>query len=60
MQIEIARALRAPRTTPDAYDLILKARAIGNEPPNQQRWAEGLSLYEQAPRLDPSSVLADL
>ena len=58
VEIEVARARRAPRTTPDAYDLILRARAVGNEAPNEQTWAEGLSLYEQALRLDPSSVLA--
>src|ERR1051326_3394480 len=58
VEIETARALRAPPTTPDAFDLILKARALGNQPPSEQRAAEVMSLYEQALRLDPSSVVA--
>lgn len=58
VQIEVARARRLPPSSPDAFDLILRARALRNQPVNRQRYDEALSLYEQALRLDPSSVLA--
>jgi len=58
IEIEIARGRRAPPSTPDAFDLILRARSLRNQPENRQRFEEALSLYDQALRLDPSSVLA--
>ena len=56
--IETARGRRAPPASPDAFDLILRARTLRNQPYSQQRRDEALSFYEQALRLDPSSVLA--
>jgi adenylate cyclase len=58
IELEVARGRRVPPTTPDAFDLILRARALRNQPKSRQRYEEALSLYEQALRLDPSSVLA--
>jgi adenylate cyclase len=58
IEIEIARGRRAPPSSPDAFDLILRARALRNLPQEPRRFDEALSLYEQALRLDPSSVLA--
>ncbi len=56
--VEAARGRRAPPASPDAFDLILRARALRNQPYSVQRYDEALSLYEQALRLDASSVLA--
>jgi TolB-like protein len=58
IEIEVARGLRTPQAAPDAFDLILRARALRNQPYDRQRFREAQSLYEQALRLDPSSVLA--
>ena len=58
VEIEIARGLREPASTPDAFDLILRARALRNQPDNATREAAMMALFEQALRLDPSSVLA--
>jgi adenylate cyclase len=58
IELEVARGRRVPPTAPDAFDLVLRARALRNQPSNRQRFDEALSLYEQALRLDPSSVLA--
>ena len=58
IELEVARGRRVPPTTPDAFDLILRARALRNQPKSRQRYDEALSFYEQALRLDPSSVLA--
>jgi adenylate cyclase len=58
VEIEKARSLRERPTDPDAFDLILRARAIENRPPNRQRNQEALTLYERALMLDPSSVQA--
>jgi hypothetical protein len=37
VEIEKARSLRERPTNPDAFDLVLQARALGNRPPNLQR-----------------------
>ena len=58
IEIEVAHGLRTPPAAPDAFDLILRARALRNQPYSRQRFNEAQSLYEQALRLDPSSVLA--
>ena len=58
IEVEIARGRRSPQSSPDAFDLILRARALFNQPQNRGRFDAALSLYEQALRLDPSSVLA--
>jgi TolB-like protein/rhodanese-related sulfurtransferase len=58
VEIEKARSLRERPTNPDAFDLVLQARALGNRPPNLQRNDEQQALYERALSLDPSSVPA--
>jgi adenylate cyclase len=56
--IESARSKRERPTNPDAFDLIQRARAMGLHPMGTREKAERLALYEQALRLDPTSVLA--
>ena len=58
IEIEKARSLREHRTKPDAFDLILRARAFEDLPPTAERSKEAQSLYERALLLDPSSVQA--
>jgi adenylate cyclase len=53
---EAARSARA--TNPDAFDLILRARSITNQPESQHRYDEAETLYERALKLDPTSVEA--
>jgi adenylate cyclase len=55
---ESARSKRERPTNPDAFDLILRARSIGLHPMGAQEHAQRLALYEQALRLDPTSLLA--
>lgn len=45
-------------TSPDAFDLILRARSIGLHTMGPQEHAERLRLFEQALRLDPNAVSA--
>jgi adenylate cyclase len=56
--IEAARSLRERPANPDAFDLILRARAIDNLPRTKDRTTQVLTLYEQALQRDPSAVLA--
>jgi TolB-like protein/DNA-binding winged helix-turn-helix (wHTH) protein/cytochrome c-type biogenesis protein CcmH/NrfG len=56
--IEAARSLRERATDPDAFDLILRARAIESRPSTKDTAAQALKLYEQALERDPNSVLA--
>jgi adenylate cyclase len=58
VEIEKARSLRERPTNPDAFDLVLQARTLENQPPSVQRNDEGKALYERALELDPSSVAA--
>jgi TolB-like protein/DNA-binding winged helix-turn-helix (wHTH) protein len=58
VEIEKARSLRERPTNPDAFDLILRARALYNQPPSLQRHLEAQALFERALMLDPSSVSA--
>jgi TolB-like protein/DNA-binding winged helix-turn-helix (wHTH) protein len=57
-QIAQARSWREQPTNPDAFDLILRGRALYNEPTNVQRHIEAQALFERALALDPSSVEA--
>jgi hypothetical protein len=57
-EIEKARGLHERPTNPDAFDLILRARALYNQPTNVQRHQEAQALFERALALDPSSVSA--
>jgi TolB-like protein/DNA-binding winged helix-turn-helix (wHTH) protein len=56
--IEAARSLRERPTNPDAFDLILRARAIWQRANTQDTAAQALRLYEQALERDPNAVLA--
>ena len=60
VDIESARAVRERPSNPQAFDLILQARALTNQPPSPQRLAGALSFYERALETDPSSVPAML
>ncbi len=56
--IESARSKRERPTNPDAFDLLLQARSLGNQPISPQQHAERKALLEQALKLDPVSVAA--
>jgi TolB-like protein len=56
--IEAARSLRERPTNPDAFDLILRARAIHLLPDTTDTIRQTLRLYEQALERDSHSVLA--
>jgi TolB-like protein/Flp pilus assembly protein TadD len=58
VDVETARSKRERPTNPDAFDLILRARALGLHPMGTREKAERLGLYDQALRLDPTSVRA--
>ena len=48
VDIESARSLRERPTSPDAFDLILRARSMEHLPQTPQRDKETLALYERA------------
>ena len=56
--IEAARSLRERPANPDAFDLILRARAIDVRPRSKETLAQVLALYRQALERDPNAVLA--
>jgi len=56
--IESARSKRERPTNPDAFDFIIRARALRLHPMGPREEAERIALYEQALRLDPTSILA--
>lgn len=58
LEIAKTRSLREHPTNPDAFDLILRARALYNQPTNVQRHIQAQALFERALVLDPSSVTA--
>jgi adenylate cyclase len=58
LDIESARSKRERPASPDAFDLILRARSIWSHPMGQREEAESLALFEQALRLDPTSIEA--
>jgi TolB-like protein/DNA-binding winged helix-turn-helix (wHTH) protein/Tfp pilus assembly protein PilF len=58
MDIESARSKRERPTNPDAFDLIIRAQSIHLHPMGLQEHEERIGLFQQALRLDPSSVLA--
>ncbi len=55
VDIENARSLRERPTNPNAFDLILRARALEHLPVSLRQDQEALALYERALSLDPSS-----
>jgi TolB-like protein/class 3 adenylate cyclase/rhodanese-related sulfurtransferase len=61
LNIKFDAAKRAPRTSasdPTAYDLVLRARAVLQEPRSDGRDTIAAGYFEQALRLDPTSVAA--
>src|SRR5262249_50762679 len=56
--IEAARSLREHPANPDAFDFILRARAVSLLPRTKETVAQALGLYEQALARDQSAVLA--
>jgi adenylate cyclase len=55
-EIESSRSLRERPTSPDAFDLVLRARFLRYLPPSPQRDRDVVSLYEQAFAKDPTSL----
>jgi hypothetical protein len=51
--IEATRSLKERPTSPDAFDLILRARAIMLQPHTKDRLAQAVGLYQQALAHDP-------
>ena len=56
--IEARRSARERPTNPDAFDLILRARAERNRPESPETLAEAVRLFELALHHDPNSVEA--
>jgi adenylate cyclase len=56
VQIDGARSKRERPANPDAFDLILRARSIWGRPMGPREEAEKLALFEQALKLDPTSI----
>jgi TolB-like protein/tetratricopeptide (TPR) repeat protein len=55
---ESARSVRERPANPDVVDLLLRARALRNMPPDPRSSTEIVSLYERALELDSSSTIA--
>ena len=55
---ESARSIQERPANPDAFDLILRARSLQNQPTSLERNDDIQELYERALILDPSSVAA--
>ncbi len=58
VDIESARIWHEPPSHPDAFDLILRARALENLPHSRQQMDATEPLYQRALSLDPMSVAA--
>jgi TolB-like protein/DNA-binding winged helix-turn-helix (wHTH) protein/tetratricopeptide (TPR) repeat protein len=58
IDIENARSLRERPTDPDAFDLMIRARALQQLQASPQRDRDALALYERALLLDPNSAAA--
>jgi adenylate cyclase len=56
--IEAARSLRERPANPDAFDLIMQARAVEQLPNTKDTVSQALGLYQQALQRDPNAVLA--
>ena len=51
----IAAEAARPAENPDAFDYVLRGRAVELNPPNPEGRAKAISMFEQALTLDPSS-----
>jgi TolB-like protein len=58
VDIEAARSLRERPTNPNAFDLILRARAVHLLPGTKNTSSQARSFFEQALQRDPDSVAA--
>ncbi len=58
VNLDSARLSHAQSGSPAAFDLVLRARAVLNEPPTDDRAYIALGYYLQALRADPTSVPA--
>jgi adenylate cyclase len=58
IDIESERSRSERPIDPDAFDLVLRARSIRNQPPSLLQDREVMALLERALALDPSSVYA--
>ena len=58
VDVESARSKRERPTNSDAFDLVLRARSLFLHPMGPREKAERRVLYDQALRLDPTSVVA--
>jgi TolB-like protein/class 3 adenylate cyclase len=58
INLDASRAGRAQSGSPAAFDLVLRARAVLNEPPSDEQKYIALGLFLQALRSDPNSVPA--
>ena len=58
IDLESMRSLHERPTSPDAFDLVLQARSLLNQPTNEARSSAALALFERALSLDPVSVHA--
>jgi TolB-like protein/class 3 adenylate cyclase len=58
INLDAARAARTQSGSPAAFDLVLRARAVLNEPPSDEQKYVALGLFLQALRNDPNSVPA--
>jgi adenylate cyclase len=56
--IEAARSVKERPTNPDAFDLVLRARAVNLLPATNDRMTQTTAFYEQALARDPNSILA--
>jgi len=56
---DAARGGQERPNSPDALDLILRARSITLQPETPTRIAQARALYEQAERLDPTVAMVD-
>ena len=55
---EAARSLQERPTNPDAFDFILRARAVMLLPSTKDTMAQAVGLFQQALSRDPNAVLA--
>jgi TolB-like protein/Flp pilus assembly protein TadD len=51
---------RAPRTNPDAIDLVMRGWALLNAGPNREDVQNAVALFEAALRIDPDNVQANV
>ena len=56
--IEARRSTRERPTNPDAFDLVLRARAERNRPESPETLAEAVRLFDLALQRDPNSIAA--